>query len=333
MGIPISTFPPFDDSAVSLIDPLPEVPVLYQAEDYRATNSFLSRHANWALVSQPGHTFIVGDAVKKDTVGTTYSLAIATSLNDNIGIVVEIGTGGDVDKFVVQFYGRAKLAVASGRYAGGLTIGATYFLSSSTAGAGTTTTPVIVSSYVKPLFVAVSSTDAVILLQHVAQLTPASVLNHVAKLKNTGMTGSALIPKDDTIPQISEGTEYISQVFTTLSASSLLRLQFSARMSGNTSTGIPVVLALFVSYSGSTNDARQIASYDPYLPEAISTISLDFTMASPGAGTVCTASVRFGPTANSGSYTAGVNRTSTTHSYGTSANSILTIQEFVGTLN
>jgi len=56
-------------------------------------------------------------------------------------------------------------------------------------------------------------------------------------------TGTTLIPIDDTIPQITEGNEYMTLAFTPLSASNLLRIRVTAQLSSNASNNL--IAALF----------------------------------------------------------------------------------------
>jgi hypothetical protein len=182
MSIPISLLdPPLDPAAISPFitdtDNLPQFPASFQGETHRvALQSSVIGMINYESVNQPGHTFIVGDAVHKKNDGT-YELAQAAATDeaalgiaDAIGIVTVVGTGGDSDKFIVTFTGVVVIGNnPSGRYTTPLTVGAVYYLSASTGGGGTATYPGP-NGVLKPLFIALSSTVAFVVDQRASVL-------------------------------------------------------------------------------------------------------------------------------------------------------------------
>ncbi len=99
-------------------------------------------------ISQAAHGFAIGNVLY--LVGSTYTLAIATSLAaaEVMGIVIK---SIDANSFIVQYNG-----VVQGL--SGLTAGSTFYLSPSSAGALTITQPSTPTQVIKPLLVADSTT-------------------------------------------------------------------------------------------------------------------------------------------------------------------------------
>lgn len=106
-------------------------------------------------IAQVAHGFAVGDLVY--LVSTTYTKAIATSAAaaEVVGIVSAVA---DVDNFTLQFAGRVTGL-------SGLTAGATYFLSPSSAGTATATEPTTATQISKPVYVADTTTTAYLTLE------------------------------------------------------------------------------------------------------------------------------------------------------------------------
>lgn len=105
----------------------------------------------YLLVTQTGHGFTVGQAVRRVFGGTSYALAIADSIvRDRVsGVVAEVVNANSF-----------RLALPGHRIAGlsGLTDGSTYFISDVTGGLLTTTAPAIAV----PVMVATSATTGII---------------------------------------------------------------------------------------------------------------------------------------------------------------------------
>ncbi len=161
---PFADLTPFD-TTLNLLGLAPGV------DNYVVTDLKLWDLGNYEVITQGGHTFVVGDAVRKSVSGSTYALAQADSAtnSDAVGIVVAVGSGGHAGKFAVQFCGVVQIgAVVGGRYTGNLTIGSTYYLSASTAGLATTTAPGQ-GAINRPLFIAISATRAILLSQEAAR--------------------------------------------------------------------------------------------------------------------------------------------------------------------
>jgi hypothetical protein len=70
------------------------------------------------------------------------------------------------------------------------------------------------------------------------------VLQIVESVSSSVATGSSQIPQDDTVPQITEGDEYITAAITPHSASNKLLVEFEGLFSGSAS-GVFIAIALF----------------------------------------------------------------------------------------
>lgn len=187
IGIKFSDLVPLP--AVGPFDTPPILAVALAGNDTYQVNYDVT--GGWTRVTQPGHGFIVGDAVYA-TAGGIYALAqadLATTM-EAVGLVVAVGAGGDADDFFIQFKGLATIgAVAGGRYTGNLTAGSVYYLSQTTAGAGVTTAP-NPEQYSKPLFVALSTTVALVVDDR------AALVGHVPFIDFTQGAGGDFIVGD-----------------------------------------------------------------------------------------------------------------------------------------
>jgi len=136
-------------------------------------------------------------------------------------------------------------------------------------------------------------------------------------------TGSTQIPTDDTIPQITEGDQFMSLAITPLSATSKLRIQ--ARLFGCTNSGAGSATAALFRDAVTNALAADMFTYTGtgYLFPLI----IDYTMDSPGTSST-TFRLRVGPNTaiayvfNGAS--SGVNRY-----FGGVANSFIKITEYV----
>jgi hypothetical protein len=150
----------------------PQIAIDYQGDTFR-TGLPLSTgggSSNFETISQPGHTFIIGDAVLKQTDGT-YLLAeghtetdpAIAATHDNTGIVSAIGAGANADKVTVTFNGKISIGgVSGGRYETALQIGSIYYLASGIPGLCQPAYPASRTTY-RPAFVALSGTDAYVI--------------------------------------------------------------------------------------------------------------------------------------------------------------------------
>lgn len=115
-------------------------------------------------VSQSSHGFVVGDVVRY--TGTAYAKAQADT-EANAEVVGIVSAVAGVNDFTIQVAGEITLS--------GLTAGDTYFLSDVTAGLATTSEPTTVGLITKPLYVATSTTTAILLTYRPMEIcTPCS---------------------------------------------------------------------------------------------------------------------------------------------------------------
>jgi len=102
-------------------------------------------------ITQAAHGFVAGDVVYLNSMTWTKARADAVATAEAVGIVE---SAPDADTFVIVYNGTISLS--------GLSAGAVYFLSDSTAGLLTTTEPTTVGYVSKPLLVAKSTTVGVV---------------------------------------------------------------------------------------------------------------------------------------------------------------------------
>lgn len=126
------------------------------------------------------------------------------------------------------------------------------------------------------------------------------------------------IPYDDTIPQITEGTEIISTTFTMKSVTNILRMRF--RGSAANSIASPIIAAIFI--AGDSN--AKVATYGTCAgANHETTVGLEIDVV-PGVLTALTVSVRVGPGAAT---TTRFNGDPTTRAFGGSMGATLTLEE------
>ena len=150
------------------------------------------------IVTQAGHTFIIGDTVYKLNSGGSYALAstVTEAMAIVAGVVIDVGSGGSADKFALQSYGVATVgSVSGGRYTGALTEGSVYYLSS-TGGLASATVPAS-GAINRPVFQAISTTNVLIFggapsisapAQYIdfTQSSPSFVVGQAVYATNTG---------------------------------------------------------------------------------------------------------------------------------------------------
>ena len=105
-----------------------------------------------------------------------------------------------------------------------------------------------------------SSVTAGTLVGNGAAITNASggiVLRKSAYTISRQSISHAIFPRDDTIPQITEGTQFFSQAYTPSTANCDLYIYCSAGVRERTNVGDEMAMALFVS---GTNDALRVVS-------------------------------------------------------------------------
>lgn len=138
MGIRISSLTPA--LAKSDIDPFaaaqPMVPVSYAGTTSEAQYPSFGDDAQFDIVTQQGHNFVIGEALTKIPGNSYYQRAILTDYDNGnvIGVVTAVGTGANINKFVLTYSGKAAIG-GLGAYTNiTLVPGTVYCLSGSTAG-------------------------------------------------------------------------------------------------------------------------------------------------------------------------------------------------------
>ncbi|TAX45922.1 hypothetical protein ELI02_29860 (plasmid) [Rhizobium leguminosarum] len=111
---------------------------------------------------------------------------------------------------------------------------------------------------------------------------------------------TAVIPRDDTAPQISEGTEILTVSITPKSSTNKLRCRFKGQISRSAAgTVIAAIFATGTSISGTAADARRAVGVS--VPSADQAFMADMEVEFvPGITTAVTVSVRVGPDAVAG---------------------------------
>lgn len=167
-------------SGVDLFGSQPVLPVDYDGDTYNVIYDNFLRPMQIDINQQASHGFIVGDAVRASTAAEIsggagkYIKAVAadTMIGDGtgvlfsqaIGLVIQIGSGPEINFYMVQFGGIAAVGNQSGgRYSSALNTGQVYYLSNVTAGAGVTSppSPTTPGTYNKPLFIPIDGVNVV----------------------------------------------------------------------------------------------------------------------------------------------------------------------------
>lgn len=133
-----------------------------------------------------------------------------------------------------------------------------------------------------------------------AQMPTGSIVDSVSVSYAANASLTAVIPRDDTKPQISEGTEILTVTITPKSSTNKLRCRFSGQFSRSAAgTVIAAVFATGTSISGTPADARDAVGVTvPSTDQCfMAGVEVDFV---PGITTAVTISVRAGPDAVAG---------------------------------
>ena len=128
--------------------------------------------------------------------------------------------------------------------------------------------------------------------------TAGTVLQAVNYQTGAVATGTATIPKDDTIPQITEGTEFMTLAVTPISATSKLVIEVLCNMSPG-SSGSDIIVALF---QDSTANALAAVMQGYYDSAAGAPIVLQYYMTS-GTTSSTTFRIRAGKPSGANPYT------------------------------
>jgi hypothetical protein len=143
--------------------------------------------------------------------------------------------------------------------------------------------------------------------------------NYASATSTVQTTFSGVTPVDNTIPQITEGSQVISLSFTPTDATSKVRLRFNCFVSVGTATHIVAAL-----HRAGTADALQVTCIKAAEGDSFYGMSLEY-VDSPASGSAQTYSVRIGnATANNMRINGG---TSVGNFFGGSASATLTVEQ------
>jgi hypothetical protein len=199
-------------------------------------------------------------------------------------------------------------------YAGALTVGVSSFMA--------TVVNAVDAAAARVLLVAAQSganTDITSLSAHPVGKMLAQVQTFQT---GTVATGAGTIPQDDTIPQNTEGDQYMSLSITPQNALSTLEIDVQFFGSTGTGGGNPIIVALF---QDSTANALAAADQYQLTPNAITSVSLKHTMTA-GTTSATTFKVRAGGT---GAGTTTFNGFSAGRTFGGVIASRITIKEYL----
>lgn len=264
-------------------------------------------------ISQASHGFSVGNVIRLNGT-STYTKAQSDSVvnAEAIGIV---STVTNANAFIVT---------TSGYITGlsGLTANTVYFLDPSTSGALTVTQPSIGGQISKPVFVSDTTTSGYFINYRGLVIPSGSAnafVNRASIIVATSATGSTQIPADNTIPQNTEGDQYMSLSYTPANASNVLVIRVIANVSAT--NAVTLTGALFQDSIANALSASGIlnTTTSPTL------ISLTYTMTA-GTTSSTTFKVRIG---GSGTNTTSFNGVSGTQRYGGVVSSVITIEEYI----
>lgn len=209
-------------------------------------------------INQTTHGFVVGDWLRVS--GGAYTKAQADTLANSqaVGVVSSVS---DVNNFTIQM---------SGYISGlsGLTANSLHYLDASTAGAETTTEPTIS----KPVIFADSTSSGHILPQRpldTSEVGP-KVVQVVNVTDGTVATGTTQLPGDNTIPQNTEGVEFMTLAITPNSTSNKLIIDIRMSLAHSSSssgvnaalfqdTTVNALAAFFTGKGSGTNDECSIS--------------------------------------------------------------------------
>ncbi|ARM12140.1 MULTISPECIES: hypothetical protein [Rhizobium] len=133
-----------------------------------------------------------------------------------------------------------------------------------------------------------------------AQMPTGAVVDSVSASYAANATLTAVIPRDDTAPQITEGTEILTLTITPKSVTNKLRCRFRGQVSRSAAgTVIAAIFATGTSINGTAADARNAVGVTVVSADQafMSSVEVDFV---PGITTAVTISVRVGPDAVAG---------------------------------
>jgi len=151
------------------------------------------------------------------------------------------------------------------------------------------------------------------------ELPPGKVVQIKSTQTGAVASGTGVIPTDDTIPQITEGDQYLALAFTPTATSNMLCVEFNCQTATDTADRV-IIGALFV---GTTADALAVChSYDGGIQNSINSL---VHHVSAGVTTELIFRVRLGCNAAA---TTTLNGYGTVRRYGGKMSSSLTITEY-----
>lgn len=221
-----------------------ELSLTYDGTNARIANESVSNPVTLD-VNQTTHGFAVNDIIRVSGGAYTEAQADTVANAQAIGVVVAVA---DVDNFTVQFSGFTNLLT-------GLSANTLHFLDASTPGANTTTEPTIS----KPIIFAVSATTGWILPQRPidASASAGKIIQIVNVQDGEVATGTTNIPDDDTIPQNTEGDEFMTLAITPTSASN--RLKIDVVFIGDDTNNVNIVEIIAALFQDTTANALATA--------------------------------------------------------------------------
>lgn len=234
-------------------------------------------------VTQAAHGFSVGNILYLNS--STYALAQADTAAhaESVGIV---STVIGANTFVLT-----KDGYVTGL--NGLTAGTVYFLDPAVAGGMTATAPTTLGQVSKPLFVADSTTSGYF-INYRGEVLGGTLGDQSVQMVSTvvtaAATGSTQIPFDNTIPQNTEGDQYMSLAITPRTATSRLVIQIIGNMATAGASTNDLTMALF---QDATANSLAAVGYYVATSGKIATLVLNYEMVS-GTTSATTFKVRMG---------------------------------------
>ncbi len=149
---------------------------------------------------------------------------------------------------------------------------------------------------------------------------PGSQVQRAWNRTGSESSGSTAIPNDNTIPQITEGDQYMTQAITPTSTANLLRIEARAHFANSASTAIAAAL-----FQDATADALQVGWGSTANSTSVLQYDIDYTML---AATTSATTFRLRGGANTGATTT-FNGASASAFYGGTLNSFVSVTEIM----
>jgi len=156
------------------------------------------------------------------------------------------------------------------------------------------------------------------------ELASQGVIQRVIKKVTGTVNTTTVLPADNTIPTSGEGTQVVTQAFTPLNSSSLVRARF-ATFGATNNAAVPLCLALYVD-----GTCKSAAAGGNGTNTSVISLDVEYVFA-PGSTSAMTIAVNYGPGSAATAYIHA--NASATQLFSTTAESYLIIEEFFGTLS